>query len=104
MRLISLTDDADGFASTTRNGRLPRYHIGARLPNDIKPLPTIKIGAVLVRGRCASAPSILARNDATRGEEGFSESDPIVAVTPSDDLRRDAIVYFELASRAVAGG
>lgn len=101
---MSHIDDADSFASATGNGRLPRYYIGARLSNDIEPLPTIEIGAVLVRGWCTPASSILAWNDATRGEKGFPESDPIVAVAPSDDLRRNAIVHLELASRAMAGG
>lgn len=100
---MPLADDADGFASSTGNGRLPRHNIGARLSNDIEPLPTVETGAVLVRGRCAPAPSVLARNDAARSEEGFPESHPIVAVAPSDNLRRDAIVHLELASRTVAG-
>jgi len=100
---ISLSDDADGFASAVRIGRLSGDYIGTGLSNDIESLPIIETGAVPVRGWCASTPSISARNDAARGEKGFPKSDPVVAVASRDDLRRDAIVHFELASRPLAG-
>lgn len=102
-RLISLSDDAVGFASAVRIGRLSGDHIGTRLSNNIESLPIIETGAVPVCRWCAPASSIPAWNDTAGGEKGFLKSDPVVAVAPRDNLRRDAIVYFELASRSLAG-
>lgn len=100
---MSLADDADGFASAVGIGRLSGNHIGTGLSNDIESLPVSETGAVSVRGWCASASSILARNDAAGGEESFPKFDPVVAVASRNDLRRDAIVHVELAARPLAG-
>lgn len=101
--LSSFADDAVGFASAIGIGRLGGNHNGTGLSNDIKSLPISETGTVPVRGWCAPAPSIPARNVAAGGKEGFLKSNPVMAVAPCDDLRRDAIVHFELAPRPLAG-
>lgn len=83
---MSLADDADGFASAIRIGRLSGNNIRTGLSNDIEPLPIIETGAVPVRGWCAPAPSISPRNDAAGGEESFPKSDSVVAVASRDNL------------------
>jgi len=102
-RLISLSDDAVGFTSAVGIGRLSGDHIGTGLSNNIESLPIIETGAVPVCGWCAPTSSISTWNDTAGGEKGFLKSDPVVAVAPRDNLRCDAIVYFELASRPLAG-
>lgn len=103
MTSLSLADDAVGSASAIGTGRLGGNHNGTGLSNDIESLPISETGAVPVRGWCAPAPPIPARHDAAGGEEGILKSDPVVAVASRDDLRRDAVVHFELASRPLAG-
>lgn len=100
---LILSDDAVSPTSSIGARRLRGSSDSARIPIHSRSLFAITFGTESLSRRCPSASSIFARHESSRFKKSILKSYTILAVAQGHDIRRHAILYFNLATRTLVG-